>query len=224
MLLFLGTGAIVLYGKLTGHWSYGRSWPAVMLAGQLAAAITAAEAVRGRARAVWWSAVALVTALGVWTQSSGLLYVLPSSWQSSLAVHGTIKALPHLDWLSKYLGSHDVVAASGTFAQYEVAAHGAYNVTSPWYQPEISAQLGAVRDKAEQTIFADTSSASATSNAASSSSATVTGTEAERVATLEKYNVKWVLLSPGQQLPTGFPARLTAAGSGYRLYQVTVGS
>ena len=234
VLLFLGTGAIVLYGKLTGHWSYGRSWPAVMLAGQLAAAITAAEAVRGRARAVWLSAVALVTALGVWTQSSGLLYVLPSSWQSSLAVHGTIKALPHLDWLSKYLGSHDVVAASGSLAQYEVAAHGAYNVTSPWYQPEISAQLGAVRDKAEQTIFADTSTASATSGATSAatsgatstatSGATVTVTEAERVATLEKYDVKWVLLSPGQRLPTGFPARLTAEGSGYRLYQVTVGS
>jgi len=206
VLLFLGTGAIVLYGKLTGHWSYGRSWPAVMLAGQLAAAITVAEAVRGRARAVWLAAAALVTALGVWTQSSGLLYVLPSSWQSSLAVHGTIKGLPHLDWLSRYVGSDDVVAASAQFAQYEVAAHGAYNVTSPWYQPEISAQLGATRDKAEQTIFADAS----------------TVTEAERVAALQKYNVKWVLLSPGQQLPTGLPAQLTAEGDGYRLYRVTV--
>jgi hypothetical protein len=184
-LMFVGLGAVVAYGKVTEHWSYGRSWPMLMLAAQFAVAIAVAEAKSVRARWTWGVPVALATVVGGWTQFSG-----------------GFENLPHLDTLDRYFTSNTVVAASAQDAMYEAAAHGSYNITAPWYLPEIPRAVQNERNAAVKAIFAAHTPA------------------ATRMSLLAKYDVTWVLLEPHQPLPGGLSARLTAHESGYRLYQV----
>lgn len=184
-LMFIGIGAVVAYGDVSHHWSYGRSWPMVMLLAQVAVAIAVAEAVRGWQRWAWAVPVLVATALGAATQFGG-----------------NFENIAQLDKLDKYFTPTTVVAASTQYAQYEVAAHGSYGVTAPWYLPEIPRTTQSERNAAERAIFASQTSAS------------------ERVALLRRYDVTWVLLAPGQSLPSGLPARFTAEDSGYRLYKV----
>jgi alpha-1,6-mannosyltransferase len=137
VLMFVGIGAVVAYGKVTGHWSYGRSWPMLMLVAQVAVAIALAEAVTVRTRWAWGIPVALATVVGGWTQFSG----------------GFVN-LPHLDALDAYFTPSAVVAASDQLAMYEVSAHGSYGVTAPWYLPEIPRAVQNQRNAAVRTIFA----------------------------------------------------------------------
>lgn len=142
VLMFIGVGGVVAYGKVTGHWSYGRSWPMLMLVAQIAVAIALAEAVRVRTRWAWGVPVALATAIGAGTQFSG-----------------GFENLPHLDKLSKYFTPTAVVAASAQDAMYEAAAHGSYSVTAPWYLPEIPRTVQSERNAAVKAIFSSRTSA-----------------------------------------------------------------
>lgn len=207
VLLFLGTGAIVAYGAVSGHWSYGRSWPMVMLAAQVALAIAAAEAPKPQLRLAWAVPVAAITIAGMWVQSSALLYVVPGSLQSSVGriVDTSQKKapLPTLDWLGAHVQRGDVVLADQPTAQDMVAAHGGYGVASPWILPDFPFALWTTRKNEVATFFsADTPSA-------------------VRADMLTRYTVKWILLGPDEQLPAGVDATLTAGdGLGYRLYRV----
>ncbi|WP_157436398.1 hypothetical protein [Actinospica robiniae] len=210
VLLFLFAGAVVAYGWLTGHWSYGRSWPTTMLAAQLAVAVTVAES-RARLLRLWVAVVAVMTTVGLMTQAGALVYVLPSAWQpsaTSLLRHTPVPTRayvdnrPRLSWLDRYLRPNDVVAADVRVAQYEVAAHGAYDVTTPWYLPEISTSQWAARNAATRAIFAPTTPA------------------AERDSLLRKYDVGWLLLTTSEAPPAGADIRLTAEGDGFQLYRV----
>jgi hypothetical protein len=185
VLMFVGIGLVVAYGELSHHWSYGRSWPMLMLVAQVSVAIAVAETVRGWTRWAWAVPVALATAIGAATQFGG-----------------SFENIPSLDKLDRYFTPTTVVAASTQYAQYEVAAHGGYGVTSPWYLPEIPRTMQNERNAAVTAIFASQTSA------------------AERVTLLKEYDVSWVLLAPGESLPTGLPAVFTAEQSGYRLYRV----
>ena len=206
VLIFLGLGAVVGYGWLTHHWSYGRSWPMAMLVAQVALAVAVAESRPGRVRWAWTVPTALLTAIGVWAQCGALLFLVPNSLLvragSALGSHGWVETIPHIDELDRYFAPGDVVAASGQLGQFEVAAHGSYNLTSPWYLPEIPRSVQAARDTADSEIFSPGTS------------------PAELSALLEQYDVSWVLLTPGQQLPSGFPATFTAQQFGYRIYRV----
>ncbi|HET9172385.1 MAG TPA: hypothetical protein VFN97_23360 [Actinospica sp.] len=184
VLMFVGIGAVVAFGALSHHWSYGRSWPMVMLVAQLAVAVALAEA-RGWCRWAWAVPVALATVIGGATQFGG-----------------HFENIPHLDGLDRYLTPASVVAASDQYAQYEVAAHGGYGVTAPWYLPEIPRATQSERNAAVAAIFSSQTS------------------EADRTALLRRYDVTWILLAPGQSLPPGLSARLTVSESGYRLYRL----
>jgi alpha-1,6-mannosyltransferase len=150
--------------------------------------------------------VALCTAIGVWTQCGVVLFLVPNSVEhtvsSALGRYGWVESIPHIDALDQYFTHDAVVAADGQLGQFEVAGHGSYNVTSPWYLPEIPRPEQAARDTAESEIFAPTTTA------------------AERTALLARYDVTLVLLTPGQPLPSGLPATLEAQQDGYRLYRV----
>lgn len=210
VLLFLLAGAVVAYGKLTGHWSYGRTWPMAMLAAQLAIAVTVAEA-RSRPLRLWAPVVAVMTAIGLMTQAGAVVYILPAAWQP-----GTIRLLKHtpvptrayadnrprLNWLNRYLTPSDVVAADVRVAQYEIAAHGAYDVTTPWYLPEVPTAQWAARNAATTAILAAATPA------------------AERTSLLRTYHVGWLLLTDAEVPPAGIDARLTAQGNGFQLYRV----
>lgn len=140
--MFIGIGAVVLYGKVTGHWSYGRSWPMLMLVAQIAVAIALAEAVRVWTRWAWGVPIALATVIGASTQFGG-----------------GFENLPHLTELDKYFTPNTVVAASDQSAMYEAAAHGSYVVTAPWYLPEIPRAVQNERNAAVRTLFASKTSA-----------------------------------------------------------------
>jgi hypothetical protein len=206
VLMFLGIGAVVAYGGLTQHWSYGRSWPMVMMVCVVAVAIAAAESKPGRIRWAWTVPVAVATAVGVSTQFGALLFLVPNSMQTSvsrsLGARGWIENIPHIEKLDQYFKPDQVVAAPKQLGQFEVAAHGSYSVTPAWYLPEIPRSLQHTRDNALFAMFQPTTS------------------EAERIALLKQYDVTWVLLIPGEDLPNGFPATLTAQEDRYRLYRV----
>ncbi len=207
VLLFLGTGAIVAYGEVSRHWSYGRSWPMVMLAAQVALAIAAAEARISRLRVAWGVPIALITAAGVWVQSSALLYVVPSSLKSSASriVDTSQKKdpLPTLNWLGAHIKRGDVVLADRPTAQDMVAAHGGYGVASPWILPDFPFGLWTARRDAVAGFFASGASPAA------------------RADLLARYDVKWILLGPGENLPADVTAAFTAGDNlGYRLYRV----
>ena len=206
VLLFVGTGAIVAYGAVSGHWSYGRSWPMVMLAAQAALAIAAAEA-RPQLRLAWGVPIALITAAGVWVQSSALLYVVPGSLKHSASriVDTSQKKdpLPTLDWLGAHIKRGDVVLADRPTAQDMVAAHGGYGVASPWILPDFKFSLWTSRRDAVASFFASDA------------------TPAARADLLTRYDVKWILLGPGENLPSDVTATFTAGDNlGYRLYRV----
>ena len=205
-LMFVGLGAVVLYGGLRHHWSYGRSWPMLMLVAQVATAIAAAESKPGRIRWAWSVPVAVVTAFGVSTQFGALLFLVPNGIQTqvskTLGTRGWIENIPHIDKLDKYFKPDDVVAAPEQLGQFEAAAHGSYGMTSAWYLPEIPRPVQHARDKAVKELFAPTTS------------------EAERVTLLKEYDVTLVLLIPGEKLPSGFPAKLLGHQAGYRVYRV----
>jgi len=206
-LMFVCIGAVVAYGWVTHHWSYGRSWPMVMLVAQVSVAIAAAESRPGRIRRAWTVPVALFTAIGAATQFGALLFLVPNSMQTrvsnALGTHGWIENLPHLDKLDRYFKPDEVVAAPTQLGQFEVSAHGSYGLTSPWYLPEIPRSVQNARDAAVSEIFSSTTSVTA------------------REALLKQYDVTWVLLIPGEHLASGFPAKLTAQQAGYRLYRVS---
>jgi alpha-1,6-mannosyltransferase len=142
VLMFAGIGAVVVYGKVTEHWSYGRSWPVLMLVAQVAVAIALAEAVHVRTRWAWGVPVALATAIGAWTQ-----------------FNGSLDNLPRLNGMAKYFTSNTVVAASEPDAMYEAAAHGSYGVTAAWYLPEIPRATQNQRNAAVRAIFSPRTSA-----------------------------------------------------------------
>ena len=207
VLLFLGSGAIVAYGAASGHWSYGRSWPMVMLAAQVALAIAAAEAKKPQLKLAWTVPIAAITIAGIWVQSSALLYVVPSSLQSSASriVDTTQKKapLPHLDWLAAHIHRGDVVLADQPTAQDMVVAHGGYGVASPWILPDFPFALWTQRNTEVKNFF------------------TPSTTPQDRTTLLDHYNVKWILLAPHEQLPDGVTASPTATDPlGYRLYRV----
>ncbi len=162
VLMFLGLGAVVGYGWASHHWSYGRSWPMLMLVAQVATAVAVVESRPGWMRRAWTVPVALCTAIGVWTQCGVVLFLVPNSVEhtvsSALGRYGWVESIPHIDELDRYFAPGDVVAASGQSGQFEVAGHGSYNVTSPWYLPEIPRPEQAARDTAENEIFAPSTS------------------------------------------------------------------
>lgn len=206
-LMFGGIAVVVLVGLLGGHWSFGRSWPMLMFTMQVALAVHVAELPPGRVRVRWGVPVALATALGLWAQSGALLLVLPSAIRHGvtdvIGVRAGVEQIPHEDWLENYFKPTDVVLADVSLAQAEVAVHGAYNVSSPWYLPEISEAEDKVRAGAVDTML-DAST-----------------TPAQRATLLARYQVRWVLLLTDESLPAGFPAERVASGGVFVLYRVT---
>ena len=178
----------------------------VVLIWQAAIAVTVAELGPGRLRRIAICAVTALTAAGVWTQSQIFSFALPSPLEATAyTLSGSrfgIVQLPHAIWLDKYLKPDDVVLADDTVPQFEVAAHGAYNVATPWYLPEISVPERDIRAGDVKTMLAQGTSA------------------AQRASLLAQYHVTWVLLLANEKLPSSFPAHAVASGNWLVLYQI----
>jgi alpha-1,6-mannosyltransferase len=206
VLMFLGMGAVVVFGWLSGHWSFGRSWPMLMFTLQAALAVQVAETPPGRMRVAWGVPVAAVTAMGLWAQAGALMLTLPAGLNADVARligrHEGLEEQPHADWLQTFVKPTDVVLADVPLAQFEVAAHGAYNVASPWPLPEITEAEDQTRAVDVATILNPCAS------------------PVERETLLARYHVVWVLLTTGEQLPAYFPAVRMAADPTMELYRI----
>ena len=209
VLMALGLAAVVVFGWLSGHWSFGRSWPMLMFTLQAALAVHVAELPRERfrLRLAWTVPIAVVTVMGLWAQAGALLVALPTGLRHDavkvIGNHGGVEQIPHETWLENYLKPTDVVLADVPLAQYEIAEHGAYNVSSPWFLPEISEAQDKVRAAAMKTMLnPDT-------------------TPAERAALIAEYHVTWVLLISDETLPADFPAQQVASADTFVLYRLT---
>ncbi|MFD9907459.1 hypothetical protein [Streptomyces sp. NPDC059063] len=203
LVLFFALGAVVFAaGGLTGHYAWGRVLPAALIPAQLAAAVEAAAAVRAPARRALAAALALALAVGAWTQSGTLGYVLPRGALPSAVAAKCREPWPGYRWLTPWVRYGDVVMAK-TFPARQIPAYGPYTV-APGYPDFFLPDEGA-RQEAVRRYFADGTS------------------RAERLAVLRRYGVRWVVARPGDGgLGEGDPAlrRVAEGARGEVLYAV----
>lgn len=203
LVLFCLAGlAVFAAGGLTGHWSWGRVLPAVLIPAQVAAALEVLGAHRRAVRLGLGWAVTAALLLGAWTQSGTLGYVLPRSVLPSPVAAKYREPWGGYHWITPWVAYGDVVLAK-TFPARQIPAYGPYTV-APGY-PDFFLDDEQAREKAVRTYFA-------------------AGTpRSGRLGVLRRYGVEWVVAyrSDGG-LRAGDPAleRVAVGPRGQQLYRV----
>jgi hypothetical protein len=203
LVLFFALGVLVFgLGGLTGHYSWGRALPAVLIPAQLAAAVEVAGAARGALRNVAAGVLAAALLVGAWTQIQTVGYVTGRSALPEAVAEKYRDPWVGYHWITPWVRYGDVVMAK-TIPSRQIPAYGAYTV-APGY-PDFFLPDEARRDAAVRTYFAAGSS------------------RAERLEVLRKYGVRWVVQRRSDGgLPAGDGAlRKVASGPGGQvLYEV----
>jgi alpha-1,6-mannosyltransferase len=203
LVVFFLLGAVLFAaGGLTGHYSWGRALPAVLIPAQVAAAVEVAGAARGALRNGAAVVLAAALAVGAWTQVQTVGFVVGRS-----ALPGAVAAKYRAPWagyhwITPWVRYGDVVMAK-TYPARQIPAYGAYTV-APGY-PDFFLPDQGRREAAVRTYFAAGSSRSA------------------RLDVLRSYGVRWVVQRPSDGgLPPGDRAvRKVASGPGGQvLYEV----
>ncbi|MFJ5966952.1 hypothetical protein [Streptomyces sp. NPDC093060] len=210
LVLFFALGVLVFAaGGLTGHYSWGRALPAVLIPAQLAAALEAVSAgkramgvaPRERSRAWgrlgWACALGAALAVGAWAQAGTLGYVVgPDALPGAVAAKYRTPWVGY-QWITPWVKYGDVVMAR-TMPSRQIPAYGPYTV-APGY-PDVFLPDAARRDAAVTRYFAaDTSSG-------------------RRRDIVREYGVRWVVGGKGAAEPW---LRQVATGPGGQvLYQV----
>ncbi|MFJ8820166.1 hypothetical protein ACIREE_00125 [Streptomyces sp. NPDC102467] len=198
LVLFCLFGAVLFAaGGLSGHWSWGRVLPAVLVPAQVAAGLEVFCAPRRAVRAGFGWVVAAALVLGAWTQSGVLGYVLPRSVLPSAIAAKYREPWAGYHWITPWVKYGDVVLAKKLPAR-QIPAYGAYTV-APGYPDfflgDEKARLAAVR-----TYFAAGTSRN------------------RRTDVLRRYGVRWVVAYRGDG---GLPLERVAVGPrGQILYRV----
>ncbi|WP_353947071.1 hypothetical protein ABII15_15580 [Streptomyces sp. HUAS MG91] len=205
LVLFCLAGlAVFAAGGLTGHWSWGRALPAVLIPAQVAAGLEVFSAPRRAVRLGLGLAVSAALLLGAWTQSGTLGYVLPRSALPSPVADRYREPWGGYHWITPWVGYGDVVLAK-TFPARQIPAYGPYTV-APGY-PDFFLDDERAREDAVATYFA-------------------AGTpRRDRLGVLRRYDVRWVVAYRGDGgLPAGDPAleRVAVGPRGQQLYRVRV--
>ncbi|MFJ9869586.1 hypothetical protein [Streptomyces sp. NPDC101165] len=210
LVLFFTLGVLVFAaGGLTGHYSWGRALPAVLIPAQLAAALEVVSAgkramgvpprerSRTWGRVGWACALGAALAVGAWAQAGTLGYVVGRD-----ALPGAVAAkyrTPWVgyQWITPWVKYGDVVMAR-TFPSRQIPAYGPYTV-APGY-PDVFLPDAGRRDAAVTRYFA-------------------AGTPGDaRRAIVREYGVRWVVGGKGVAEPW---LRQVATGPGGQvLYQV----
>ncbi|MGW3384835.1 hypothetical protein ACWDCO_32280 [Streptomyces albogriseolus] len=173
LVVFCALGVlIVAAGRITGHYSWGRALPAVVIPAQLAAALAVVEAGARRARAVWAALLAVALSAGAWAQAGALGYVVPADALPGPVAEKYRRPWPGYGWITRWVRYGDVVMAEGRVAR-QVPAYGPYTV-APGY-PDFFLADEERRTAATEAYFAAGTSA------------------AERRRTEREYEVRWVL-------------------------------
>ncbi|MGW2826058.1 hypothetical protein ACWC24_34445 [Streptomyces sp. NPDC001443] len=201
---FLLGVATVAYGGVSGHLSWGRVLPAVLIPAHIACAIAVVEGHWSRSRRKALAGLlAAALAFGAWTQSTALGYVVP---HELLPEAVRAKAWPSRSgyaWAMRWVHHGDTVMTPADIAS-QLPAHGAYTV-APAY-PDTFLPDSDARWAATNTYFSADAS------------------RPDRLSALHRYHAAWVLQWPVGQggMPPDDPAlRLTATGpAGEVLFRV----
>ncbi|MFF4039302.1 hypothetical protein [Streptomyces sp. NPDC001816] len=198
LVLFFVLGVLVFAaGGLTGHYSWGRALPAVLIPAQLAAALEVVSAGKRAMRLGWACVLGVALVVGAWAQAGTLGYVVGRD-----ALPGAVAAkyrTPWVgyQWITPWVKYGDVVMAR-TFPARQIPAYGPYTV-APGY-PDVFLPDAGRRDAAVARYFA-------------------AGTSGDvRRDIVREYGVRWVVGGKGAAEPW---LRQVATGPGGQvLYQV----
>ncbi len=199
LVLFFVLGvAVVAAGGLSGHYSWGRALPAVLIPAQLAAALEALEAGRRAVRAGWACVLGAALALGAWTQAGTLGYVVGPHDLPAAVAEKYRRPWPGYHWLTPWVRYGDVVMARPGRPARQIPAYGAYTV-APGY-PGFFLPDEEARERAVRRWFAPRTP------------------DGERAEILRTYGVRWVVAGPGARHP-GL-REVTRGPEGQVLYRV----
>ncbi|MFG2885410.1 hypothetical protein ACGFYV_24485 [Streptomyces sp. NPDC048297] len=195
LVLFFLLGVLVFAaGGLTGHYSWGRALPAVLIPAQLAAALEVVSAGRRAVRAGWACVLGATLVVGAWTQAGTLGYAVGRDALPSAVAAKYRAPWVGYHWITPWVRYGDVVMAR-TFPARQIPAYGPYTV-APGY-PDVFLPDASSRDAAVRRYFAAGTSPSG------------------RLAILRAYGAHWVLGGP----PAPWLHQITKGPSGQSLYE-----
>ncbi|MFF9206466.1 hypothetical protein ACF1AE_32695 [Streptomyces sp. NPDC014986] len=132
LVVFFALGVLVVAaGWLSGHYSWGRALPAVVVPAQLAAALEAVGAGHRRLRAGWAALLTGALLIGGWAQSGTLGYVVPRGALPAAVADRYRPPWTGYHWITPWVRYGDVVMAEGRPAR-QIPAYGPYTV-APGY-------------------------------------------------------------------------------------------
>ncbi|MFC8092636.1 hypothetical protein [Streptomyces sp. NPDC057301] len=214
LVLFFVLGVVVVgVGGVSGHYSWGRAVPAVVIPAQIAAGVGVVE-VWGRPgwlgrpgwrglRGVWVGVVCGALVVGGWTQVGTVGYVVPRGVLPGVVAAKYRVPWVGYHWVTPWVEYGDVVMAR-TFAARQIPAYGAYTV-APGY-PDFFLPDEGRRGEAVRRYFA------------------VGASEGVRRGIVRAYGVRWVVdrgEGDGGGRGLGSGVRVVARGPGGQvLYEV----
>ncbi|MEU5142616.1 hypothetical protein [Streptomyces sp. NPDC021139] len=180
VLMFALDCAVVAYGWLSGHYTYGRILGLTLVPLQFALAVELAAPrpwVRWRA-ALGWAATAGAL-LGFLTVHAGAVvpraldpvgFEQPPSW-------------PTYAWAARHIGPGEVVITDGYYAGHAIAGYGPNLAAPAWPDPSLDERERGRRAADVEAYLAPGS------------------TRAERTAVARRYHVRWLLLTRWHPVP-----------------------
>ncbi|MFE5895241.1 hypothetical protein [Streptomyces sp. NPDC056468] len=203
LVLFFVLGVVVVgVGGVSGHYSWGRAVPAVVIPAQIAAAVGVVE-VWGRRRP-WWRGAGVgvlgaALVVGAWTQVGTVGYVVPRGVLPGVVAAKYRVPWVGYHWVTPWVEYGDVVMAR-TIPARQIPAYGAYTV-APGY-PDFFLPDEGRRGEAVRRYFA------------------VGASEGVRRGIVRAYGVRWVV-DQGGGGGVGSGVRVVARGPGGQvLYEV----
>ncbi|WP_052509617.1 hypothetical protein [Kitasatospora griseola] len=189
VLTFALVGATVAYGWFSGHYSWGRAYPGVIVMLQLAAALEAARIPwRQWTRNYFTGIMAICLVFGMWVQSGVMFYLVPKNHFPKGVVENVQawNPWPGYTWAGKYLKYGDVVMATGERPLVQLPAYGYYTVEAGYPDPAIDQAVLDQRKKDTDEFFAKDT------------------TNTRKTELLRQYHADWVMLLPKDgEVPTG---------------------
>jgi hypothetical protein len=199
VLMFAALWAVVGYGWISGHYTYGRVIGLALVPAQFALAVRVAEGVGGGLRRRMPVVLAVTGACaGFLSAQAGAVVprsvdpgglVQPPRWSS-------------YEWVDRHLAPGDIVLADGYRAVRTLPAYGALLVAPPWPDPLLSDRERNRRWQEVHAYFAPGTTAS------------------ERMEIVRHHQARWVLLSRHQRLPPEVVAVAHSRGTGEVLARV----
>ncbi|MFK4148126.1 hypothetical protein [Streptomyces sp. NPDC004065] len=180
VLMFALDCLVVAYGRVSGHFTYGRVLGPALLGPQLAAAVEVAAA---RPWAPWRRALGWVTAAGA---CLGLVTV-----QAGAVVPRSLDPVgleqpprwPSYGWAARHMRRGDVVLTDGYRALHSIAGYGVNLVAPLWPDRALDERVRQRRARDVRAYLDGRTS------------------RAGRLAVVRRYHVRWLLLTRGQPVP-----------------------